>query len=100
MRRRAPRRRRRSVPWSAVCLRGMTDADAYTRRGSPFQRDPRIPMRLLVSLTLAPFVVAAALAADAPIGVQYRKAAEVDAVRASGDTGGLIITDPEFKVLA
>jgi mannose-6-phosphate isomerase-like protein (cupin superfamily) len=57
-------------------------------------------MRLLVSLTLAPFVVAAALAADAPTGVQYRKAAEVDAVRASGDTGGLIITDPEFKVLA
>jgi mannose-6-phosphate isomerase-like protein (cupin superfamily) len=39
-------------------------------------------------------------AADPPAKVEYRKAAEVDAMRASGDTGGVIITDADFRVLA
>jgi mannose-6-phosphate isomerase-like protein (cupin superfamily) len=43
----------------------------------------------------------AALAADqASPKVEYFKAAEVDAARASGETGAAIITNPEFKVMA
>jgi mannose-6-phosphate isomerase-like protein (cupin superfamily) len=57
-------------------------------------------MRPLVWLTLATCGFAAALAADAPAGVQYKKPADVDAMRASGDTGGILIADPDFKVLA
>jgi len=57
-------------------------------------------MRLPASLMLVPFAFAAALAADAPAGVQYKKPAEVDAMRASGDTGGILIADADFKVLA
>lgn len=44
---------------------------------------------------------AAALAAgDAATGVQYFRAAEVDAARASGETGSMLISNSGFKVLA
>ena len=56
-------------------------------------------MRTFVFLSLL-FLVFSAVAADAPAGVQYKMSAEVDAMRASGDTGGVLVNDPDFKVLA
>src|SRR3954469_19374516 len=47
-----------------------------------------------------PFAAAAVMAADAPAKVEYFKPAEVDAARASGETGKAIITGPEYKVIA
>ena len=47
-------------------------------------------------LTLA----AAALAADAPAQPRYFKPAEVDAARAKGETGSLLVEEADFKVLA
>jgi mannose-6-phosphate isomerase-like protein (cupin superfamily) len=57
-------------------------------------------MRAPACLMLLPPIFAAALAADAPAGVQYKTPAEVAAMRASGDTGGPLVTDPDFKILA
>jgi len=52
------------------------------------------------ALAWLPLAAAAAMAADAPAKVEYFKPAEVDAARASGETGKAIITGPEFKVMA
>jgi mannose-6-phosphate isomerase-like protein (cupin superfamily) len=56
-------------------------------------------MRKFFPLTLALSLVAGALAADAP-RPHYFKPAEVDAARARGDTGSVLIEEPGFKVLA
>ena len=45
-------------------------------------------------------VAAAALAADTPAAPRYFKPAEVDAARARGETGSMLIEDAEYKVLA
>jgi mannose-6-phosphate isomerase-like protein (cupin superfamily) len=45
-------------------------------------------------------LAAAALAADAPATPRYFKPAEVDAARARGETGSMLIEDAEYKVLA
>ena len=47
-------------------------------------------------LTLA----AAALAADAPAPPHYFSPAEVDAARARGDTGSVLVEEADFKVMA
>lgn len=51
---------------------------------------------LLLLLSLA----AATPAADAPAKPHYFKPAEVDAARAQGDTGSLLVENGEFRVLA
>ena len=45
-------------------------------------------------------LAAAALAADTPAAPRYFKPAEVDAARARGETGSMLIEDAEYKVLA
>jgi mannose-6-phosphate isomerase-like protein (cupin superfamily) len=45
-------------------------------------------------------LAAAALAADAPSQPHYFKAAEVDAARARGETGSVLVEEADFKVLA
>ena len=45
-------------------------------------------------------LAAAALAADTPAAPRYFKPAEVDAARAKGETGSMLIEDAEYKVLA
>jgi mannose-6-phosphate isomerase-like protein (cupin superfamily) len=54
------------------------------------------PWTLVFLLPLA----AAALAADAPSTPRYFKPAEVDAARAKGETGSVLLEDIDFKVLA
>ena len=56
----------------------------------------------VIALSLAGRGSVLAITAPAPVigGVQYRSAAEVDAVRAAGETGGPVITDTDFRVLA
>jgi mannose-6-phosphate isomerase-like protein (cupin superfamily) len=50
---------------------------------------------------LALFASAAAIAAgDAPSIAHYFEPAQVDAARASGETGSVLLEDPDFKVLA
>lgn len=44
--------------------------------------------------------VAAFAAGDAPPDAHYFKPAQVDAARATGETGSLLLADPDFKVLA
>jgi len=58
----------------------------------------RIPFRSIVLASLASATVLAA--GDAPAKVEYFRAAEVDAARASGDTGSMLIGNSEFKVMA
>lgn len=53
-----------------------------------------------VSLALLLPLAAAALAADAPAAPHYFKPAEVDAARARGDTGSVLIEEADFKVMA
>ncbi|HEX6397181.1 MAG TPA: hypothetical protein VFZ95_07145 [Steroidobacteraceae bacterium] len=48
---------------------------------------------------LLPFA-AAALAADAPSTPRYFRPAEVDAARARGETGSVLVEEADFKVLA
>ena len=55
-------------------------------------------LRSFVLLTAG--FAAFSFAADAPSGVRYFKPAEVDAMRASGETGGVLVTDPEYKVMS
>lgn len=58
----------------------------------------RVPLR---SIVLASLAAAAVLAAgDAPPRAEYFSAAQVDAARASGETGSMLIANSEFKVLA
>ena len=45
-------------------------------------------------------VAAAALAADAPSTARYFKPAEVDAARARGETGSVLVEEADFKVMA
>ena len=45
-------------------------------------------------------LAATALAADVPSKPRYFKPAEVDAARAVGETGSLLLEDAEFKILA
>lgn len=45
-------------------------------------------------------LAAAALAADAPSSPRYFKPAEVDAARARGETGSVLVEEPDFKVMA
>ena len=54
------------------------------------------PWSLVFLLPLA----AAALAADAPSTPRYFKPAEVDAARAKGETGSVLLEETDFKVLA
>jgi mannose-6-phosphate isomerase-like protein (cupin superfamily) len=58
----------------------------------------RTPFRSVVFASLAS--VAALAAGDAPGKVEYFRAAAVDAARASGETGSMLITNSEFKVMA
>jgi mannose-6-phosphate isomerase-like protein (cupin superfamily) len=51
-------------------------------------------------LAWLPLVAATAMAAGAPAKIEYFKPAEVDAARASGETGKAIITGTEYKVIA
>lgn len=44
-------------------------------------------------------LAAAALAADAPSSPRYFKPAEVDAARARGETGSVLVEEPDFKVM-
>jgi mannose-6-phosphate isomerase-like protein (cupin superfamily) len=55
------------------------------------------PRRMFPLLFVA---VAAFAAGDAPPSAHYFKPAEVDAARARGETGSLLLEDPDFKVLA
>ena len=55
-------------------------------------------MRLLV-YSLASLAIAA-LAAAAPAAPHYFKPAEVDAARARGDTGSVLIEDADYRVLS
>jgi mannose-6-phosphate isomerase-like protein (cupin superfamily) len=56
---------------------------------------------MLRSVLCASFILSTvAVAADTAGQVQYFKPAEVDAARASGDTGSALITNSEFKVMA
>jgi|SRR5690349_16278919 len=48
---------------------------------------------------LLPLAVAA-LAADAPATPRYFKPAEVDAARAKGETGSMLVEESEYKILA
>lgn len=57
----------------------------------------RMPIR---SILLALASAAALAAGDAAPRVEYFRAAEVDAARASGETGAMLTTNSEFKVLA
>jgi mannose-6-phosphate isomerase-like protein (cupin superfamily) len=57
-------------------------------------------MRRLLPLAVLLPLAAAALATDAPSKPQYIKPAEVDAARARGETGSVIVEDAEFRVLA
>ena len=58
----------------------------------------QVPFRCIV---LASLVSAAALAAgDAAGKVEYFRTAEVDAARARGETGSMLISNSEFKVMA
>lgn len=56
-------------------------------------------MRTL-TLVLVLSLAAAALAADAPSSPRYFEPAEVDAARARGETGSVLVEDPEYRVLA
>jgi mannose-6-phosphate isomerase-like protein (cupin superfamily) len=58
----------------------------------------RVPFRSIVLASLASAAVLAA--GDAAPRVEYFSAAEVDAARASGDTGSMLIGNSEFKVMA
>src|SRR6478735_1499685 len=58
----------------------------------------RLPFRSSVFASLASAAVLAA--GDAPAKVEYFRAADVDAARASGDTGSMLISNSEFKVMA
>jgi len=59
-------------------------------------------MRVLRSILYVAFIVAGSALAtyDSAVKVEYFKASEVDAARASGDTGSAIIKNSEFKVMA
>ena len=57
-------------------------------------------MRILVPFSLVLCLAATVLAADAPSKAHYFKPAEVDAARARGDTGSVLVEDGEFRVLA
>jgi mannose-6-phosphate isomerase-like protein (cupin superfamily) len=57
-------------------------------------------MRTFVSIALVSSLVAGALAADAPAAPHYFKPAEVDAARARGETGSVLIEDADYRVLA
>ncbi len=59
----------------------------------------RVSFRSLVPATF--LFAAVALAADpSPLEVEYFSPAQVDAARASGETGSALITNSEFKVMA
>jgi mannose-6-phosphate isomerase-like protein (cupin superfamily) len=56
-------------------------------------------MRILV-YALASSLAVAALAADAPAQPRYFNPAEVDAARARGETGSVIVEDADYRVMA
>ena len=59
----------------------------------------RLSFRSVLPATL--LFAAVALAADpSPLKVEYFTASQVDAARASGETGSALITNSEFKVMA
>jgi len=58
---------------------------------------PRFGSLLPATILLA---IAAALAADQPLRVEYIAPAAVDAARAAGEAGSAVITNDEFKVIA
>ena len=58
----------------------------------------RVPFRSFLLVSLASAVALAA--GDVPGKVEYFRAAEVDAARASGETGSMLISNSEFKVMA
>jgi mannose-6-phosphate isomerase-like protein (cupin superfamily) len=74
---------------------------AFPRSPRSFREEVfmRLPSRYLALTSL--FVAAAVLAAGDTSGkVEYFRAGEVDTARASGDTGSLLISNSEFKVMA
>ena len=57
-------------------------------------------MRTLIAIALVSSLAVATLAADAPATPRYFEPAEVDAARAKGDTGSVLVEDTDYRVLA